>query len=112
MLDGKWEALKYFVYLKDNPGFSDPHILRIPAGEYLCFQGRPLIDHWDTSYIRRIFEDIPQDEWPSLVIANEFEEDFTSFIESLYEIQILIWESDYNAEAKSSFIHEFPAEKT
>lgn len=112
MMDGKWEALKYFVYLKDNPGFSDPHILRIPAGEYLCFQGRPLIDHWDPSYIRKIFENIPQDEWPTLVIANEFEEDFTSFIESLYEIQILIWESDCNAEAKSSFVHEFPAERT
>lgn len=112
MLEGKWEALKYFVYLKDDPGFDDPHVLRIPAGEYLCFQGRPLTDNWDTAYIGKLFENVPKNEQPTLVIANEYEENFTSFIESLYEIQILIWESNCKPGEDPSFVHEFPAETT
>lgn len=110
LLEGKWEALKYFVYLKNDPGVDDPHVLRIPAGEYLCFQGRPLVDEWDTSYIRRLFENVPDSERPRLVVANEYEEDFTSFVGSLYEIQILVWESDCKPGETPSFIHNFPTD--
>jgi len=107
MLEKKWESQKYFVYLKGDPGFEDPNILRIPAGEYLCFQGRPLVNDWDTTYIQKLFETIPESELPTLVIANEYEEDFTSFMESLYEIQILIWQSDYQSK-EELFFHKFP----
>nr|WP_319489032.1 helix-turn-helix domain-containing protein [uncultured Caproiciproducens sp.] len=108
MLEEKWVAQKYFVYLKGDPGFQDPNIIRIPAGEYLCFQGRPLINDWNTTYIRKLFETVPEGEFPTLVVANEYEENFTSFIESLYEIQILIWQSDYHHQEKFPFFDKFP----
>lgn len=112
MLEGKWEALKYFVYLKDDPGVDDPHVLRIPAGEYLCFQGRPLVNDWDVSWIRKLFDKVPESDRPTLVVANEYEEDFTSFVGSLYEIQILVWESSCKPGEDLSYVHEFPAGTT
>lgn len=88
MLKQEWFALKYFVYLKGYPGFKDPNVYKLPAGEYLCFQGRPLVNDWDTTYIRKLFE--TESKWPTLVVADEYEEDFTNFIRSFYEIQIFI----------------------
>ena len=94
MLEQIWNPRKYFIYLKDDPGFPHPNVMRLPAGEYLCFQGRPKINEWDASYIRKIFQTVPESEWPTLVVADEYEENFNSFFSALYEIQILIWPSD------------------
>lgn len=90
MLEQTWNPLKYFVYLKGDPGFQHPNVVRIPAGEYLCFQGRPLVNKWDTTYIRKFFETMPESEYPSLVVADEYESSLMNFIDCVYEFQILI----------------------
>lgn len=90
MLDQIWAPQNYFAYLAEKPDFQHPNVLRIPAGEYLCFQGHPLANDWDPSYIRKLFEPVPKDRRPTLVIADEYEEDLSSFTEAPYEIQILI----------------------
>lgn len=105
MLEQKWDSSKYFVYLKGDPGFRHPNIIRIPAGEYLCFQGRPLINDWDLSYIRKLFDSVPESELPTLVVADEYEESLNNFIEALYEIQILIWQSDTPSDEDNPFLH-------
>ena len=86
LMEQEWTPRKYFIYLNGNPGFQHPNIVHIPAGEYLCFQGRPMINDWDTFYIRKIFESVPQSEWPTLVVADEYEERLSNCFVALYEI--------------------------
>lgn len=94
MLHQEWDPKWYFVYLKGDPGFQHPNIIQIPAGVYLCFQGQPLVDNWDTSFIRELFKHSSEAEYPSLVIADEYEDSLGNFVDCFYEIQILTWQTD------------------
>ena len=58
-------------------------------------------------YIRKIFESVPQSEWPTLVVADEYEERLSNCFVALYEIQILIWPQDKNEEGESFFHQNF-----
>lgn len=90
MLDQIWSPQNYFAYLAEKPQFQHPNILRIPAGEYICFQGHPLANNWDPTYIRKLFETVPAEARPTLVVADEYEEDLNNFMDAIYEIQILV----------------------
>ncbi len=79
--------LKYFIYLKEKPDFSTPYLLELPAGEYLCYQARILTPDWDSSILKDFFSGMPK---PSVVIANEFEENLMEYLDTMYEIQMLL----------------------
>lgn len=110
MLRQEWDPKWYFVYLKGDPGFQHPNIIRLPAGVYLCFQGHPLVDNWDTRYIRGFFESSPEEEYPSLVVADEYEDNLGNFVDCFYEIQILTWQTDRASPENGGggFLHEAP----
>ena len=116
MLGQEWNSKYYFVHLKNHPGFSHPNIMTIPAGVYLCFQGRPLVNDWDTSLIRKLFDSSVEQEKPSLVIADEYENSLTDFISCVYEIQMLLWpvteEQDHaRIQAENPFLQASPSLK-
>ena len=107
MLNQEWNPQWYFVFLKKDPGFDHPNVIHLPAGEYLCFQGHPLTNEWDTTYIRKLFEGVPESDYPTLVVAAEYEDSLSNFIDCVYEIQILIWQPDKDG-AADGFLHEEP----
>lgn len=104
MMHQKWEPYKYFVYLNGHPGFEHKNVICLPAGDYLCFQGKPLVDEWDTSTVTRFIHTIPDSELPALVIADEYEDKLTDFLECVYEFQIPINVTD----PETNFLFQFP----
>ena len=99
LLRQEWAPLHYFIYLKNDPGFSHPNLQEIPAGEYLCFQGRPLIGQWDASLVRKLFGQLPDQGRPELVVADEYEDSLQDFTNCLYEFHILLRPLDSAEEA-------------
>ena len=86
LLDGKIIPTHYFIYLYGPQGIDHPQIMKIPAGEYFCVQSRILVESFDSTYLRRYF---PDDTAQRLVLANEYEDNFTDFKDCVYEIQVL-----------------------
>jgi DNA-binding transcriptional MerR regulator len=82
-----FSANSYMIYLREKPDFETEHLKVLPAGEYLCYRARILTDDWDPSVIAEFFEGRQK---PLLVIANEFEENLVEYLETQYEIQILL----------------------
>ena len=77
------------MYLKNKPDFEDEHISVLPAGEYLCFQSRIFSNDFGDLEIAKDF--ISSNNYtPSLVIANEYEDNFSNYLYAPYEIQILL----------------------
>jgi len=87
MTEHRLEPECYFIYLKDRPDFEHPAIRTIPAGEFLCFQGRILSNDWDPGLINKYFGDLPASP---LVAADEYEDNLNDFSRDLYEIQIFL----------------------
>ncbi len=85
-----WDPYKYYIYLKGEPGFEHPNLIRLPAGDYLCFQGKPLANEWDTSIVSKYFQSMSEANLPVLVIADEYENKLNDFLECIYEFQIPI----------------------
>ncbi|MDL2226202.1 helix-turn-helix domain-containing protein [Deltaproteobacteria bacterium OttesenSCG-928-M10] len=83
----EFRPLKYFIYLKGKPDIETEHYWRIPAGEFLCFRARILTESWDVAPLKIWFADRSK---PTLVIANEFEDNFVEFVDNQYEVQMLI----------------------
>lgn len=90
LLYREWAPQEYFIYLKEPPGFAHPNLRVLPAGEYLCFQGRPLTGQWDPSLARTLVGQLPAGQRPALAVADEYEDDLQDFTNSLYEFQILL----------------------
>ena len=80
-------ASNYFIYLRDKPEFPTEYLMELPAGEYICYRGRILTENWDPSTLIDFFKNKPK---PKLVITNEFEENLVEYLDTQYEIQILI----------------------
>ena len=77
------------MYLKNKPSFNDENIFILPKGEYLCFQSKIFAnDFGDLSVASKFLKD--NNYIPNLVIANEHEDNFSSYIDAPYEIQILL----------------------
>lgn len=79
--------LKYFIYLKEKPNIMTNDIIELPAGEYLCYRARILTSDWDADILKDFFDNRPK---PTIVIANEFEENLKEYLNTTYEIQILL----------------------
>ena len=80
-------ASNYFIYLRDRPDFPTEYLMELPAGEYICYRGRILTENWDPTTLIDFFKNKPK---PKLVIANEFEENLVEYLDTQYEIQILL----------------------
>lgn len=76
------------IYLKQKPDFVSPYIVTLPAGRYLCFRARLLLDEWDPAEVRAFFEENPYK--PAFAIANEYEDNLTEYTATPYEIQIYL----------------------
>lgn len=79
-------TLQYGLYLKEDPGLRNEHLVELPAGEYLCFLA-PIYneERWDTS----IFEKFLDKNRSYLVIANEYEDNLYRYDQCMYEVQII-----------------------
>lgn len=81
----------YYIYLNEKPAFESPLVKEFPAGVYLCFRGQLLADNWDISIVKALMDGQPV---PSLVVADEYEDNLKKFTQCMYEIQFLIEESE------------------
>lgn len=85
LLRGEIVPTHYFVYLKELPPVEHPKLKKLPAGNWLCVQSRILAEPFPGSEISRYFRDKTS---PRLVAANEYEDNFRSFRNCIYEVQI------------------------
>lgn len=86
LLESRIVPTHYCIYLGQLPPFDHPQLMRIPAGTYFCTQARILTEPFDSAYLRHYFKN---KQTSHLVLANEYEDNFTDFKNSVYEIQIL-----------------------
>ncbi|AKA71498.1 MerR family transcriptional regulator [Clostridium scatologenes] len=87
LFQSKFEPKTYFIYIKDRPKFFTPFYKELPAGEYLCFRTKLLHEKWDTTILKKYFNSIPK---PSTIVALEFEDNLVEYMNTDYEVQILI----------------------
>ena len=88
LLESKLNPSHLGMYIKDAPPPGTENVLEIPEGDYFCFRARILSDGW-SPYAARLFFD----EWgkePSIVLANEYEDNLYEYSRCVYEVQILI----------------------
>ena len=85
LLDGKILPTHYFVYLREQISLQHPNLLTVPAGSYLCVQNRILTELFNGPNLSQYFRGT---NTVPLVLANEYEDNFTNFRNSMYEIQI------------------------
>ncbi|MDL2258404.1 helix-turn-helix domain-containing protein [Eubacteriales bacterium OttesenSCG-928-K08] len=74
------------MYLREPPDFDSDAIIKIPAGDYVCFRGRILTQEWNPAMAIALFENREKPTW---VLSNEYEDSLVEFRQSMYEIQIL-----------------------
>lgn len=85
LLEGKILPTHCFVYLRRRPARRHPNLITVPAGPYLCVHARILSEPFDGAALRLYFRGY---QTPGLVLANEYEDNFTSFRDCVYETQI------------------------
>jgi len=87
LMNGELKPLYLGMFLKHDPGFESENIIEIPEGDYLCFKARILSDGWNPYFAKLFFEGKPK---PTLVLANEYEDNIHEYSRCVYEVQILI----------------------
>jgi len=98
LMDGQLKPHYLGMFLKDKPEFDSPHIIEIPEGDYLCQKARILSDGWNPYFAKLFFEGKDK---PTIVLANEFEDNLHEYSRCVYEIQILISKSTKKAAAEA-----------
>ncbi len=88
LLKNQLDPYYFGMFIKSNPGLHGDDILDIPEGDYYCFRARILSEGWDPYLIRMFFSD--RKGKPSLVLANEYEDNLHEYSLCPYEVQILI----------------------
>lgn len=87
LVNQKFSPGTYFIYLKEKPDFHTNYLMELPEGEYLCYRAKLCTGKWDTEIITEFFNDKNK---PSIVIANEFEDNLVEYSNAEYEIQMLL----------------------
>lgn len=87
LIEGKLKPLYLGMFIKNPPGFKSDHIIEIPEGDYLCFKARILSDGWNPYFAKLFFDGKKK---PSIVLANEYEDNLYEYSRCVYELQILI----------------------
>ena len=87
----KLHAKGYFIFLKERPIQEVANLIEFPEGDYLCFvlqiQKEFPLTPWSHNPYLQIFD---QQKEPSLVLANEYEDNLHRFDACKYEIQLLM----------------------
>lgn len=86
VLEGVLKPLYLGMFLKEPPGFESPHVMEIPGGTFLCFKARILSEEWNPYHLKLYFE---KKEKPSIVLANEYEDNLYEYSRCIYEVQAL-----------------------
>lgn len=86
LAEGQFRPYSYFLHMRKKPDFQAEHFQTLPAGEYLCFRTRLLLEDWDGTLLKERFR---QSESPGLVVALEFEDNLVDWSDAMYEIQML-----------------------
>lgn len=76
------------MFIKDNPDIQSDLILEIPEGEYFCFTARILSNDWNPYECKLFFDKF--ETTPTLILANEYEDNLYEYSRCVYEVQILI----------------------
>jgi len=76
------------MFVKSAPEKLSENILEIPEGDYFCFRSRILSEGWNPYQVNMFFAD--RKKKPTLVLANEFENNLQEYRQCPYEVQILI----------------------
>ena len=80
---GRFQPYSYFLHMRKMPDFQAEHFQILPAGEYLCFRTRLLLEDWDIGLLNRHLQ---QSKPPKLVVALEFEDNLMDWSDAMYEI--------------------------
>lgn len=94
-----WRPFRYFTYISDYTESitDDKNIMTLPAGDYLCFSFR--LRHMEELNVNLIQEYFKSRKLPPYVIANEHEDNLTTYTYCPYELQFLLTPHDENQES-------------
>ncbi len=87
LMNSELKRLYLGMFVKHDPGFESEYIFEIPEGDYLCFKARILSEGWNPYFAKLFFKGKPK---PTLVLANEYEDNIHEYSRCVYEVQILI----------------------
>lgn len=87
-LQNRLQPLYLGMFIKDHPKFQSELILEVPEGDYFCMTARILSNGWNPYEARVFFDKLPVK--PTLVLANEYEDNLHEYYRCIYEVQILI----------------------
>lgn len=76
------------MFLNDKPEHASEHIIQIPDGNYFCLTSHILCEECNPYEAIEFFR--REKKTPSLVLANEYENNLYEYTNCPYEIQILI----------------------
>ena len=85
-MEGRRKRYHVGMFTMEKPTITSSHLIKIPAGEYWCFKAPILSDHWNPCVLRMLLEEHGA---PKLLLASEYENDLSNYLECPHEIQIL-----------------------
>ena len=91
LIEGNLKPYYLGMFIKESPNILSENIIEIPAGNYLCFKARILSENWNPYFAKLFFHG---KEKPTIVLANEYENNLHEYLSSVYELQILILEKN------------------
>nr|WP_325240063.1 helix-turn-helix domain-containing protein [uncultured Oscillibacter sp.] len=86
LMEGRRKRYHVGMFTMEKPTITSSHLIKIPAGEYWCFKAPILSDHWNPCVLRMLVEEHGA---PKLLLASEYENDLSNYLECPHEIQIL-----------------------
>ncbi len=87
LTEGRFVPTHFFIYMMEPPASPCRGMMELVPGRYFCLRTKLLSDPPPAFFIRERFEGKTP---PPFVLANEYEDNFTNFRDSVYEIQIPI----------------------
>ncbi len=80
-----------FLYLSEKPLFDSKHFITLPKGMYICMKTQLFSNNFgNISKLKKIINQYGYDV--GIVVANEYEDNFHNYENSVYEIQIQLVE--------------------
>lgn len=92
IVNKEWNPNKYFIYISEQPEKITPedqkNIILLPEGDYLCLGFR--LRHFDELNTKLIEEYFKSKSIPAFVIANEHEDNLSTYTHCPYMLQIYL----------------------
>ena len=87
LANGEFVPTHFFIYMMEPPAAPCRGVMELPPGRYYCLRTKLLSAPPPAAAVKARFEGQTP---PPFVLANEYEDNFTDFRDSIYEIQIPI----------------------